>query len=218
MQCLSMAWNICQVWQCDVRAEETSYTGHCEPWCQESGQLDSYYVTQGSQEERLHLLATTVSVMAVITEEMRDDCLLHATSTWLSYAQIQSQKSLRTKGEFIFRNLGSFHLTLQNLLLAIFKTRLPVTLHSFTVPVIYLQNHWVCDLESPVTRSRYVQSISLDADISNTDDFPFAVIISSFMRLMAPLSKHPHPERKLDVHCLCKFLWYVQILLFSSKR
>ena len=30
----------------------------CEPWCQESGQLDSYYVTQGSKEERLHLLAT----------------------------------------------------------------------------------------------------------------------------------------------------------------
>ena len=73
--------------------------------------------------------------MAVITEEMRDDCLLHATSTWLKYAQIQSQKGLRKKGELIFRDLGAFQITLQN------KTRLPVTLHSFTVPVIYLQNH-----------------------------------------------------------------------------
>ena len=102
MQCLSMAWNICQVWQCDVRTEERrQVTGICEPWCQESGQLDSYYVTQGSQKERLHLLATD-SVMAVITEEMRDDFTLHA-GTRLSYAQIQSQKGSRKKGGCMFR-------------------------------------------------------------------------------------------------------------------
>ena len=43
----------------------------------------------------------TDSVMAVITEEMRDDFTLHA-GTRLSYAQIQSQKGSRKKGGCMF--------------------------------------------------------------------------------------------------------------------
>ena len=146
MQCLSMAWNICQVWQCDVRTEERrQVTGICEPWCQESGQLDSYYVTQGSQKERLHLLATD-SVMAVITEEMRDDFTLHA-GTRLSYAQIRSQKGSRKKGGCMFR-FWSFRIAVIVTDTGLFETRFVMTLHSFTASVIYLQSHWVCDLES----------------------------------------------------------------------
>ena len=150
MQCLSMAWNICQVWQCDVRTEQRrQVTGICEPWCQESGQLDSYYVTQGSQKERLHLLATD-SVMAVITEEMRDDFTLHA-GTRLSYAQIKSQKGSRKKGGCMFTKhcLGiSFRMAVIVTDTGLFETRFVMTLHSFTAFVIYLQSHWVCDLES----------------------------------------------------------------------